>query len=309
MSQPVRKVFLDDDRAGATTEYWETQWSGEVRTFDGPTRRLLETHLPNRSRLLEAGCGQGEIAAGLAGQGHSVVGADLARRALADCRARHPELPLAVGDVGRMPFPDATFDAVVSLGVVEHFEAGPLDLLREQARVLADDGVLFLTVPARSWYRRWSDTRHVRLGRSAMYRQKGRLVGLRPAPVVEVSPTGAFHQYEFPRRMIEDLCTRAGLRVEFWQPFGVAWALGDSAAIGRMVARGAGTSHDQAPLAAAGPDPSRPGGRAGALRRYLRTPVIEEQGHDPLQRALAWAATRAFGHMQLLVARPHGRSR
>jgi SAM-dependent methyltransferase len=46
-----------------------------------------------------------------------------------------------------MPYAGGTFDGVISLGVVEHDEAGPLAALRELRRVLRPGGVAIITVP------------------------------------------------------------------------------------------------------------------------------------------------------------------
>src|SRR5690606_39015447 len=139
------------------TDYWETELAGEVRAYDGPVKQQADSFLSSPVRVLDCGCEHGEGAAGLHVRSQHMVGVDLARRALGRARHRHADLPLLVGDVGRLPFPDACFEAVVSLGVIEHLESGPEGLLAEQARVLAPGGVLLLTVPARNWYRRWSD--------------------------------------------------------------------------------------------------------------------------------------------------------
>ena len=161
----LRRVFLPADYAGGDTKYWEAQWLEELRPFGGITARLLQAHLHSPSLLLEAGCGQGEVAVGLAALGHAVIGVDLASEALTDCRRRHPDLPLVVGDVGRLPFRDGAFDAITSLGVVEHFEAGPITILQEHRRVATDNAILLVTVPARGWYRKWSDLLNLRLKR------------------------------------------------------------------------------------------------------------------------------------------------
>jgi SAM-dependent methyltransferase len=53
-----------------------------------------------------------------------------------------------------MPFRDGSVDAVLSLGVVEHVEAGPLDSLRELHRILKPGGLLVLDVPYNNLFRR-----------------------------------------------------------------------------------------------------------------------------------------------------------
>ena len=266
---------------------------------------------------MEAGCGQGQVAVGLREAGFDVVGIDLARAALTSLRGRQPELPLVVGDVGVLPFPDASFDAVVSLGVVEHFEAGPVHLLADHARVLADDGILFLTVPARNWYRRWSDLRHLGPSRSGSYPYRDRIVSLRREAAPEPDAEHPFHQYEYPRTVIEGFCREAGLEILEWKPFGVARALGDSALTKRLARQmGGGSSGEssrpsEAPAGSSSSSsssssstPSRSsGGLSQRAKGFLRQAVIEEEGTGVVGRTISWTVTHALGHNQLIIAR------
>ncbi len=52
-----------------------------------------------------------------------------------------------------MPFADGDFDLAVSLDVIEHLD-DDIGALREMRRVVAQDGVLLVTVPAYPWL--WS---------------------------------------------------------------------------------------------------------------------------------------------------------
>jgi SAM-dependent methyltransferase len=61
----------------------------------------------------------------------------------ATARRRGPDV-LYSGD--RLPFPDRSFDTVLSVQVLEHTPR-PAQLVREMSRVLADDGLLILMAP------------------------------------------------------------------------------------------------------------------------------------------------------------------
>src|SRR5438128_349305 len=76
---------------------------------------------PQRARVLDIATGTGELAFELARQGAMrVIGADfcremvvVARRKLIE-RERLPNIAFMVGDAMRLPFADATFDAIVN---------------------------------------------------------------------------------------------------------------------------------------------------------------------------------------------------
>lgn len=106
-------------------------------------------------QLLDAGCGPGRHAAALAASGHSVTAVDVSTAMLA--RTRTTARPLgdvecAAADVRALPFPDACFDGVVCIEVLEHLPGHLEDAsttLAEFTRVLRDDGLLVLEAPLR----------------------------------------------------------------------------------------------------------------------------------------------------------------
>jgi SAM-dependent methyltransferase len=97
------------------------------------------------SRVLDAGCGPGELAAGAAARGASVIGTDLSPGMIALARRRHPELEFQQADAERLPFSDGTFDAVVANLLIPHLprpEAG----VEELTRVLKPGGRLAMSM-------------------------------------------------------------------------------------------------------------------------------------------------------------------
>jgi SAM-dependent methyltransferase len=90
--------------------------------------------------LLEVGTGTGRLLEALHGRGWSVSAVDAAPRMVDLARARVPDAAdrIAVGRAEELPFPSATFDAVVAIGVLEYSR---MDLaLRELVRVLRPGG-------------------------------------------------------------------------------------------------------------------------------------------------------------------------
>ena len=100
--------------------------------------------LPSRARLLDAGCGSGRMLDELADYGEP-VGLDADDLAVAAARRRGHAV--RSGRIEANPFPDASFDVVTCMDVLEHT---PDDrrTLRELRRVARPWGLLLVTVPA-----------------------------------------------------------------------------------------------------------------------------------------------------------------
>ena len=90
--------------------------------------------------VLELGCGTGNDAARLAGEGYSVTAVDLSGEAIGQARAR-----FVVADMTRrLPFPDGSFDAVMSNVAVHMFGDGVTRAVFAQVGRLVRAGGLFV---------------------------------------------------------------------------------------------------------------------------------------------------------------------
>jgi SAM-dependent methyltransferase len=98
--------------------------------------------------VLDAGCGEGYGTEMLAGDAASVVGLDLEPDVIDQARARYPHVRFEVADLLELPFPEAHFDGVVTLQVIEHLHR-PIEFISEIARVLKPGGTLVLATPNR----------------------------------------------------------------------------------------------------------------------------------------------------------------
>lgn len=88
----------------------------------------------------------------LAAAAEAVSGVDIAPEVVAGALRRQPGLEAVVADVRRLPFPDDSFDLVVSLSTLDHLETvGEISAaIGEIARVLAPGGMLALTIDNRA---------------------------------------------------------------------------------------------------------------------------------------------------------------
>jgi SAM-dependent methyltransferase len=161
MYKQERKV-----RSGAATastpEMWAANfarsrrlgWWRELRLRRWYETRLLRRHLPPGGRVLDAGCGPGEWVILLRNLGFDAEGLDYSPELVARLRQEYPDLRWNSGDIRQMPYPDDSFDGIISWGVIEHDEAGPQLALREFFRVTRPGGVIAVTVPRDSERRR-----------------------------------------------------------------------------------------------------------------------------------------------------------
>lgn len=112
-------------------------------------------------RVLDVACGAGYGSDMLVGVGRCVTGLDLDVGAAAHARThyRHEGLWFTVGDAGRLPFRDASFDAVVSFETIEHLAEIPR-YLGEVRRVLAPGGVYIVSTPRVRRTTQWPKNPH-----------------------------------------------------------------------------------------------------------------------------------------------------
>jgi len=118
--------------------------------------QLIRPHLNPDSRLLEVGCGAGNLLLQATVRGSYPVALDLAMQALTFVRARlretqsGPEAPrdfACLQSVGEhLPLVSRSFDCILLSEVIEHLEA-PQISVREAARVLRTGGRLLVTTP------------------------------------------------------------------------------------------------------------------------------------------------------------------
>jgi arsenite methyltransferase len=98
-----------------------------VESFAGVANPFSLGRLSPGERVLDLGCGAGTdtlVAAQMVGPAGSVVGVDMTPEMLAKARGAAEELgadnvEFVEAEVERLPFPDASFDVVISNGVID----------------------------------------------------------------------------------------------------------------------------------------------------------------------------------------------
>lgn len=139
-----------------TKEAWEKNWEGigvgqalEIFNYVRVKKQMaiFTRVLPKNEKILEGGCGLGPYLIRLRQLGYDVEGLDYNEAPIKKILAFDPALPVRVGDVNALPYPNGTFGGYLSLGVIEHFTEGPRKAVREARRVLKPGGVFIVAVP------------------------------------------------------------------------------------------------------------------------------------------------------------------
>ncbi len=137
------------------TDHWEAnaRWwqegftAGADPEYEEQIIPLAREHLAGATRVLDVGCGEGQIARLVRGA-ERVIGVDPTWAQLVEARARGGQPAYARAGASALPFASATFDAVVACLVFEHIR--DVDgAIAEVARVLDPGGrfVFFLNHP------------------------------------------------------------------------------------------------------------------------------------------------------------------
>lgn len=150
--------FTSFDHAYATTPPWEI---GRPQ----PALRELFTTGAVQGRVLDVGCGTGEVALLAASHGLQATGVDSSARAIAIARQRADERGLGgtrfeVGDALDLSFLDASFDTVLDSGVFHVFNDADRSRYVASIRdVLTPGGVYHLVVFSDAQPGRWGPRR------------------------------------------------------------------------------------------------------------------------------------------------------
>ena len=114
-----------------------------------PTDSLEEFifRLPEKSRILDAGCGIGTDAGYLAKMGHQVSGIDLSEKMLEIARQNHPRVEFFLQDLRHPDFPTHSFDGILaSFSLIHLRKDDVIPALTQYNHLLKPSGLLFLAL-------------------------------------------------------------------------------------------------------------------------------------------------------------------
>ena len=152
----VRDYFSEHAREWVRRAYGEGRFPRAYPVGVQRLRLTMEAVLERlgtlEGRLVDLGCGGGELCAHAAGLGFQVIGVDIADGMIGEAQGRRQALPeparrrleLRVGNALDSGLPAGFADAVTAIGLVEYLE-GDDTFFREAARLLRPGGVLVVS--------------------------------------------------------------------------------------------------------------------------------------------------------------------
>ena len=195
-----RLVYFDES---ATAEFWDSHWEAEGKPPVVGVRddvvAVTRRYLAKGSRILEGGCGRANKVKAMADAGFCPIGLDFAPQSVTRARSHYPELDIRQGDVRALDLPNCSLDGYWSIGVIEHFWGGYEPIMAEAARVLKPNGVLFLTAP---WF--------------SPYRRRRARIGGYPQADFSTEPDH-FYQFALGRKEVSRELLRHGFRILKWR--------------------------------------------------------------------------------------------
>jgi len=176
------------------TAFYDAYWQQADDTFDLDRLALIADRIDPGESVLEVDCGPGVLAVMVQERGAHVTGTDLSILAVERARAKGIEAQQVDVDAEPLPFPDSSFDAVLSNSMIEH-RFFPERSFDECVRVLRPGGKFIVCLPniAHWLCRLWVLTGHF--------------------PYVKNSPTDALHIRFFTVSGVKRLCRDRGLVV------------------------------------------------------------------------------------------------
>ena len=175
-------------------EFYDAYWRQADDTFDLERLDLIAQRIGPGENVLELDCGPGVLANRIRERGATITGTDLSIVAVERTRARGIPAQQVDLDSETLPFPDDSYDTVVSNSMMEH-RFFPERTLDEAVRVLRPGGRFIMCLPNMAHWicRLWVLSGHF--------------------PYVKNSPTDLLHLRFFTVAEAEKLCHDRGLQV------------------------------------------------------------------------------------------------
>ena len=238
----MRKIFLHDTY-GENELFWNRIWDNDwERKCTSPPQVMpalvarIGKYLKPDMLLLEGGCGDARYVRYFEELGVRTIGIDYARSTVIRINDLFPDLDVREGDIRNLEFPDNSFDAYYSGGVIEHFEDGIGPQLAEAHRVVKNGGYFFVTVPHMNLSRRceamvFSVREKTGLNGWRSFHREGLQHFITDSPPKDFH----FHEYFFSSCEMRTFLSAYGFRIVDEMPFSSTHGLCDIALYRKLI--------------------------------------------------------------------------
>ena len=143
-----------DSKFADNAEFWTSHWgNSSVKTSIEKARKsiggykFILKYIDFDDKILEAGCGKGQVVAGFDQLNYDITGVDFAKKIINEIKEYDSKLKVHYGDLRKLKFEDNYFTTYLSFGVIEHFnkKKDVSDIINEAKRVTSNQ--LFFSVP------------------------------------------------------------------------------------------------------------------------------------------------------------------
>lgn len=187
---------------------------------------LLSVLHPRPGVLLEAGCGDARVVAATIAEGYRTHGIDFSDSMIAQgrellCeRGLDPDV-ITKGDIYEIPYPDQTFDMVLSVGVIENLPDHAA-VFSQFHRVLKPGGRIIVSLN-NDLFSLFSDNKHSLAYLSYLFQDIGLDANVRREVLEEMAKLYQVDQIDPVRRAFEDAqIDKSGTQLERYNPLNVA---------------------------------------------------------------------------------------
>jgi len=179
-----------------------------------------ELKLPIGSRILDLGCGSGDISLALASSGYRVYGTDIVVNKLrylvkkTEVNNLSGLVYLCSVNAYNLPFKDNHFDGVIFAEIIEHFKY-PDKVIAEIKRVLNKNGHIIISTPNRSGINLHKAPKYSSLKINQIMELDKAFIPSELRYIRERSDfKGARHVFEFSEKELLEFCKENGLVVD-----------------------------------------------------------------------------------------------
>lgn len=145
---------------GSSVNFWDRYHEIYIRfvktslTYQQLVERAVSSlELSRPKKILDAGCGTGEISIRLIRDGHDVTSVDFSRKAIELYQKKFNHSQILLLDITLpLPFPDNTFDIVISVNTLYSIDPHKLNsVIDEFRRVIKKGGTLLIADPSKEF--------------------------------------------------------------------------------------------------------------------------------------------------------------